>query len=110
VDKRVEELVERGVLALEKLAQEEIELRVETKPPVCPHCETINPNVRIEESVGSGRMVEHFTQAHCLHCHKVFYSIPIMVECVKTADDARMMIEEKMQIGGYERTNGQQHH
>jgi ribosomal protein S27AE len=103
VEKRVEELIERGVAALEKLANEEIEFQVETKPPVCPHCGTINPNIRVEEATGSGPMAEHFTQAHCLHCHKVFYIIALQYECLKTNMDARAVIEEKVQLGGYQR-------
>lgn len=101
MERRVEELIERGVAALEKLADDEIQIQVETKPPVCPHCETVNPNVRIEEATGQGPMIEHFTICHCLHCNKVFYAIPVQTECVKTPQDARAVIEEKMQIGGY---------
>jgi|SRR5215831_10677080 len=108
MDKRTEELIERGVAALEKLASEEIEFQVQTKPPVCPHCNYINPNIRVEEATGSGPMVEHFTQAHCLHCHKVFWIIPLQYESVKSQMDARAVIEEKIQLGGYER-NGQEH-
>lgn len=103
MDKRVEELIERGVSALEKLAQDEIEFQVETKPPVCPHCERINPSVRIDEAHGSGPLVEHFTQAQCLHCNRVFYVIPLHVECLKNEAEARMLIEEKVSLGGYER-------
>jgi|SRR5262245_2067962 len=99
----MEELLERGVTALEKLASEEIQFQMETKPPFCPHCEVINPNIRVDATTGSGPMVEHFTQAHCLHCHRVFYFLPLQVECVKTPADLKMVIEEKVQLGGYER-------
>jgi len=102
VEKRTEELIERGVAALEKLASDEIEFQVETKPPVCPHCNVINPKIRVE-TTGSGPMVEFFIEAHCLHCHKVFYVVPLHYECLKTTMDVRAFIEEKIQVGGYER-------
>lgn len=102
---RMEELLERGVTALEKLADEEIQLQVETKPPVCPHCEVMNPTIRVETSADSGPLAEYFTQAHCLSCNNVFYIVPFQWDCVKTLDQVKAITEEKMALGGYQ-TNG----
>jgi len=104
MERRVEELLERGVNALEKLAADEIEFQVETKPPVCPHCGTMNPIVRVEETANQGKLAEFFTQAHCLHCNNVFYVIPLQWEILKTVEQTREIIEEKLRVGGY--TNG----
>lgn len=100
---RVEELLERGVTALEKLADDEIEMRVETLPPVCPHCETINPNVQTEASQAQGRLAEFCLQAFCLHCHKTFFMVPIQSMSVKTKEELEQAIQERTQIGGYKR-------
>jgi hypothetical protein len=101
---RMEELVERGVAALEKLADDEIQLQVETKPPICPHCNTINPNIRVEIN-GTGTLVEFFIQAHCLACNNVFYVLPFQWDTVKTVDEVRAITEEKVALGGYQ-SNG----
>ena len=101
-DRRIEELLERGAAALEHIAQDEIEIRVETLPPVCPHCEKINPTVRVEERNQHGPLAEFVLLAHCLNCNNFFYVIPIQSECVKSIDDARAVMAEKLRLGGYE--------
>jgi hypothetical protein len=101
MDRRLENLLERGVEALEKLAQDEFEIQVETKPPVCPHCNRMNPNVRVSESSMSGPLAEFLTQAFCLNCNNIFYVIPTQTECVKSLDDARDVIANKVRVGGY---------
>jgi bacterioferritin-associated ferredoxin len=102
MDRRLENLLERGVDALEKLAQDEFEFQVETKPPVCPHCDTINPTVRVSESTTQGRLAEFVIQAFCTNCNNIFYVIPLQSDCVKTQEDARNVISDKLRIGGYE--------
>lgn len=101
MDRRLENLLVRGVDALEKLAQDEFEIQVETKPPVCPHCETMNPTVRVSESEMQGRLAEFVVEAFCMNCKNIFYVIPLQTECVKTQDDARNVISDKIRIGGY---------
>lgn len=106
MDRRMESLLMRGVEALEKLAADEpLEINIETKPPVCPYCEKINPMVRVDESNTTGQLAEYVVQAQCLHCNNVFYVIPFHVDCVKSIDQAQRLIEEKMRLGGYEREN-----
>lgn len=102
---RTEELLERGVAALEKLASDEMEIQMEVKPPVCPHCNRINPEVRVETSADQGPLAEYFTQVHCLSCNNVFYVIPYQWDCVRTLDEVKQINEEKMALGGYQ-SNG----
>jgi hypothetical protein len=102
MDRRLEELIERGVIALEKLVDEEIEIKVETKPPVCPHCHTMNPTVRVGETDQSGPLAEFVLQAYCMNCHNFFYVIPLQTECVRTVEDASSVIDEKVRLGGYQ--------
>jgi len=103
----MESLLRRGVEALEKLAAEEepMEIRLETKPPVCPHCDQINPTVRVEEISATGPLVEYVVQAHCTHCNQVFYVIPFQMDCVPTIESAQQIISTKKRLGGYEGEN-----
>jgi hypothetical protein len=101
IDRRLESLIERGVTALEKLAQDEIEFQVETKPPVCPYCNMMNPKVRVSGSDESGLLAEFLIQAFCFNCNNIFYVIPLQTECVKTVEDAREVVYEKIRLGGY---------
>jgi hypothetical protein len=104
VDRRYEELLERGVNALERLAEDPV-IQIETGPPVCPFCDTMNPSVRVEESSSSGPLVEFVIQAHCLHCNQVFYAVPYQWVCTKTTEEAGEAIQEKVKLGGYEGQN-----
>lgn len=101
MDRRLEELIERGVIALEKLVDEEIEIKVETKPPVCPHCHLMNPQVRVGETDQSGPLAEFVLQAWCENCHNFFYVIPLQTECVRSVMDAEAVINEKMRVGNF---------
>jgi hypothetical protein len=99
-----EEILGRGVTALERaasalelLAQDPV-INVEVRPPVCPHCNTLNPVVRVEESAASGKLGEFVIQAHCVSCNNVFYSLPMQWDCVKTPDEARIVLEEREEI------------
>lgn len=99
----MESLLERGVTALEKLAQEEFEIQVETKPPVCPHCDTMNPTVRVSESNQIGPLAEFLIEAFCTNCNKIFYVIPLQTACVKSVGDARNVISDKVRMAGFEK-------
>jgi phage FluMu protein Com len=102
---RAEELLERMAVALEALAQDPV-IHVETLPPVCPHCETMNPLVRVEESAAQGKLAEFVIQAHCTHCNKVFYAMPVQWEAAKTTDEASMIIAEREEIRGFTNNSG----
>lgn len=75
MEKRAEELLNRAVVALESLA-EEPQLEIPTSPPICPHCGTINPNVRGHETEGEGPMSEIFLELQCTTCENSFYVVP----------------------------------
>ena len=100
MDEEVRQLLERGVIALEKL-NEEPEIRVETHPPVCPHCERINPMIRTAEDEGTGAMAEIVYRFQCLHCNQVFYGIPLMWSTVTDVQQAANVIQERAELGGY---------
>jgi len=92
--------LERAADALERLAEDPV-IEMETGPPVCPHCETINPTVRVEESSAQGKLGEFVIQAHCLHCNSVIYALPVQWQCVKTTDEAGEILREMEEIRGH---------
>lgn len=94
------ELLERGVVALEKLNEEPV-MHVESGPPVCPHCERVNPIVRVSEATGEGPLGEFLIQARCLACQKSIYAIPLMWDCVGTTEEAREVNEQRKERLGY---------
>jgi len=92
--------LERAAVALERLAEDPV-IQMETGPPVCPHCEKMNPMVRVEESNAQGPLGEFVIQAHCVNCNHVFYGLPLQWECVKTTEDARLVLKEREEIRGF---------
>src|SRR5881275_2714269 len=92
-------LLQRGVTALEKIAEEPV-IHMETAPPVCPHCERINPTVRVNESEATGAMSEIVYQFQCVHCSRVFYGIPIQWSTVEDLQQVQMILDERADIGG----------
>jgi hypothetical protein len=100
------ELLERGVSALERLAQDPV-IQFETAPPNCPHCGRINPNVRVHEAEATGAMAEILYQFHCTHCNAVFYGIPVHWDCVKTTIEAEQILKERAEIRGFDSNENQ---
>jgi hypothetical protein len=93
--------LERAAEALERLAEDPV-VQIETGPPVCPHCEQMNPLVRVDESSAQGKLGEFVIQAHCLHCNSVIYGVPLQWQCVKTTDEAGQILREMEEIRGSE--------
>jgi len=75
MEKRLEELVERGVSALETLAKDPV-VEIEAGPPVCPACGVFNPEISVRERDGSGPMFEYLIRAGCNSCGQSFYALP----------------------------------
>lgn len=100
IDRDTRQLIERGVAALEKLA-EDPQIEIEAGPPICPHCNTFNPEVATRDEEMSGPLHEFLLVVTCLNCHNRFYAIPLTWHCVKTHSEA----EEEMRMRD-ERVNG----
>lgn len=97
MDEEERGLLERGVSALERLADDPV-LQLETGPPVCPHCEKENPVVRVEERAAQGKLGSWLLQAHCLNCNFVFYALPTQWETTKSIEEARMLVTERAEV------------
>lgn len=99
--KRMEGLLERGVDALERLAQDPV-IEMETRPPHCPHCGRINPKIRQSESEGEGAMAEIVYRFHCLGCNEIFYAIPAQWDCAGSTEAAAQLLHERAEISGFD--------
>jgi hypothetical protein len=95
-------LLERGIEAIERLAEDPV-IQIETGPPLCPFCERVNPVIRVGESENTGALAEFVIRAHCQHCNNVFYGIPLHWSTVKTTEEVREIISERVEAGGYSR-------
>lgn len=94
------DLLERGVNALENLAKDP-EIQIPAFPAVCPHCEQMNPPVRVDESEGEGRLAEFVIKARCLMCSKVFYALPMQWIVARTVEEAEIAAKERAENSGY---------
>jgi hypothetical protein len=94
---KLEGLIERGVSALERLAQDPV-IEMETGPPVCPNCEKKNPKVRVSESEADGPLAEFVIKAFCMNCNKPFYAIPLQWICVLTVSEVAQVVEERVRV------------
>jgi predicted nuclease with RNAse H fold len=105
MEAELKELLERGITALEELAKDPV-IQVETHPPVCPHCEQVNPVVRVQEHEAEGPLAEFVIRAVCLHCHKTFYAIPVQMISAREISEASALVAERIESGGYNGGSG----
>jgi hypothetical protein len=60
--------------SLEKLASDP-EVEIEAGPAFCPHCGTMNPEVTVLPTEGSGHMLEYVFVAECHECNHTMFGI-----------------------------------
>lgn len=102
---RLFKLGDRIASALEKLGEDPV-IEAQVKPPVCPHCEQLNPHVRVQESEASGPLFEFVILCECLRCHNVFYAIADGWTCLINTREVASVIEERAELAGYEQHGG----
>lgn len=103
---RFEELMQRAVVALEKLAEDPI-LEMEIGPPLCPHCNQFNPVVHIPFSEeGEGRIFEFFVVFLCTNCDSTFYAMPTQWSMHK--DKTTLELEVNGRAGASDRVDARQ--
>lgn len=90
----LKDFAERAVVAWESLAQDPV-VHVETLPPVCPNCETMNPMVSVKETEGQGPLAEIVIKATCLSCNREFIAVPIQMEMAQTISEAAELLAER---------------
>jgi len=76
-------------------------IEMETGPPNCPHCDRVNPVIRVEESGGTGLMAEFVIQARCEHCGNTFYALPMQWQCVQRLTQINEILEARKEVAGY---------
>jgi hypothetical protein len=92
-------LLERIAVGVEKLG-DDIVIEAESKPPVCPSCERMNPNVTVSDKEASGDLASFVIQARCNHCQNVLYAMPILWETFRTVDELRNAMMERDELSG----------
>jgi hypothetical protein len=97
---KLEETLNRIAVACERMAEDPV-IQMETGPPACPHCDRINPVIKVEESGGTGLMAEFVIQAKCEHCGKVFYALPVQYHIATRVSQIPEMLEARKEIAGY---------
>jgi hypothetical protein len=106
LDPELKSYLERISKGIENIAEEPV-LKMEFSPPACPHCKTLNPDVRTHDAGGEGDLQQYVVQAHCTHCNQVFFGLPFSWDCVKTAEEAQNVISERsnMHVGNHSGAN-----
>lgn len=94
-------LIERGVVALEKLATDP-EVEIQAGPPECPHCGTYDPTVGVQERSASGPLSEFVLVCECHSCGRTFYVLVESYDNHANSDSARERLEERKRIGAFD--------
>ncbi len=93
---RLLELAEKGVEALERLAQDPV-IEIEAAPPICPHCGKFNPNVSVDEGT-DGPIADCVIPVTCGDCGQSFYAMPITWHMHPTLSSVRLELEERAEL------------
>lgn len=101
---RIESLLERQAVALEKLAADPV-LEIESGPPICPFCGQI-PDVEITEDRGEGPLSTYVIKPKCKHCENEFYAVPLEWAIFQTAMEAEQEINKRAEVFGANVNNG----
>ena len=99
---RYEELLGRIATACEHMAEDPV-IQMETGPPVCPHCDKVNPVIRVEESGGTGLMAEFVIKCQCQTCGNLFYAVPLQFHMTTRLTEVPEILKARREIAGYER-------
>lgn len=87
------DIAERVAVACEKMAEDPI-VEMEIGPPVCPHCNFLNPRVNQPSTDGGdGRLFEFIAEFECLECGKRFIGVPINWSMHTSQDTLQLEIQ-----------------
>ena|SRR5215510_10428706 len=93
-ERTIEGLLERGVSALEKLAEDPL-LNMEAGPPFCPHCKAHDPEVGIREAEARGPLSQYVVYAKCGSCDEEFYAAPYVWQIYPNRPDVEKELEAR---------------
>lgn len=91
------ELIERGVVALEKMVGEATPIvEWEPGPPLCPACGSFNPLVTLPASVAmTGKLGELYLEFKCEDCNGQIFAVIESYSMHHTLETARAEIENR---------------
>ena len=93
---RLEELLQRLVIATEKMASDP-EIEIEGGPPICADCGKMNPIVELSpQDGGRGPLAEIAIEATCTHCGSYLCAIPESYSMHKNRDTALTELRAKV--------------
>lgn len=94
-----EQLLERIAVGVEKL-NEPMVINAESKPPVCPNCQRVNPNVTVSDKEATGDLAGFVIQARCNHCQQVLYAMPVLWETFREVSELKEAMAERDELSG----------
>jgi hypothetical protein len=89
---RIGDLIEKAI--------EQPDVQIEFPPPQCPNCKKINPITQFDECQEQGPFAEYLLVAHCLHCKKPFFGIPVVWATVRGRREAEQLMSEHLERMG----------
>jgi hypothetical protein len=98
-DTAILERLDRIAEGIEKLAEDPV-VNVETGPPVCPHCETMNPIVRVKDAEANGKLGAFVIECVCLHCENRLWALPLMWRTAPSIEAANEINNERAEMYG----------
>ena len=89
--------LERMAVAIEKLGEDPV-IEMEAGPPICPHCQTHNPGVTVQEEESSGPLSEFLLVMKCHSCGADFYAVPFQWQMFTDLDSVREEMEARKNV------------
>ncbi len=100
--RRLDELLERLAVAVEKLSEEPPEITIQNQPPVCPSCGAVDPQITLAyQEGGTGPMSQLVVHGHCQCGAEVFIAIDSF-STHRDLDSVRAEFVEKQKAGYFQ--------
>lgn len=100
----IDKNLERIATVIEK-AVDSSNVEIEIPPPQCPNCKRINPTTQFDECQVQGPFAEYLLLAHCMHCKKPFFGIPILWVTTRNRREAEQVMNEHLKRIGLDERN-----
>jgi hypothetical protein len=96
MDGRELELIERGVVALEKMVGGEPTIEWEPGPPICPACGSFNPLVTLPANLSmTGKLGEVYLEFRCEDCKGQIFAVIESYSMHQAIETTRAEIENR---------------
>jgi hypothetical protein len=104
-DRRLEQMLDRIALGIEKLAADP-EVEIEVGPPICPQCGKFNPEILLDPTESArGPMSEVVVTGTCVHCNAYIYIVIESYSVHRSRHTAITEIQEREKAGFFNNGN-----